>query len=68
MRKRGVGLHVNALAIKAAVTELGASRVQQYARTSNIASCRMIQRCGLSLRADMRSGIAQPAGAQSFTR
>lgn len=68
MRKRGVGLRVNALALTAAVTELGAERVQEYARTSNIASCRMIERCGLRLRPDARSGIAQPAGAQSFTR
>lgn len=68
MRGRGVGVRVNALALKAAVTQFGAERVQEYARTSNIASCRMIERCGLRLRPDARSGIAQPAGAQTFTR
>ncbi|MFN3210626.1 MAG: GNAT family N-acetyltransferase [Roseovarius sp.] len=67
-RKRGIGVRVNALALRAAVDDLGAERVQQFARTTNLASCRMIERCGLRLRRDVRSGIAQPAGAQSFTR
>ncbi len=67
-RKRGIGVRVNALALRAAVNDLGAERVQQFARTTNLASCRMIERCGLLLRPDVRSGIAQPAGAQSFTR
>ena len=68
MRGRGVGIRVNALALRQAVGDLGADRVQEFARTSNVASCRMIERCGLRLRADLRSGIAQPAGARSFTR
>ncbi len=68
MRGRGVGIRVNALVLGAAVKDLGAERVQEYARTTNLASCRMIERCGLRLRSDVRSGIAQPAGARSFTR
>ena len=52
----------------AAVEAAGAERVQEYARTSNVPSCRMIERCGLRLRPDVRSGIAQPIGARSFTR
>ena len=68
MRGRGVGIRVNALALRQAVGDLGADRVQEFARTTNVASCRMIERCGLRLRADLRSGIAQPEGAQSFTR
>lgn len=68
MRGRGVGIRVNALVLQQAVGKLGAERVQEYARTSNVASCRMIERCGLRHRPDIRSGIAQPDGAQSFTR
>lgn len=68
MRGRGLGAFVNALVLKKAVEEMGAERVQEFARTSNIASCRMIEHCGLSLRSDVRSGIAQPAEAASFTR
>jgi len=68
MRGRGLGIFVNALVLSRAVRELGAERVQEFARTSNVASCRMIERCGLSMRSDIRSGIAQPAEASSFTR
>lgn len=68
MRQRGIGVRVNALALREAVNDLGAERVQEFARTSNVPSCRMIERCGLRLRPDVRSGIAQPVGAQSFTR
>jgi GNAT superfamily N-acetyltransferase len=68
LRNRGIGVLVNALALQEAVNELEAERVQEYARTSNVPSCRMIERCGLRLRTDVRSGIAQPVGAGSFTR
>ncbi|WP_424932441.1 hypothetical protein [Amaricoccus macauensis] len=68
LRNRGVGVWANALALKGAVDDLGAHTVQEFARTSNVPSCRMIERCGLRLRPDVRSGIAQPDGAQSFTR
>jgi hypothetical protein len=68
LRKRGLGVRANALALREAVNDLGAERVQEYARTSNVPSCRMIERCGLRLRPDVRSGIAQPIGARSFTR
>lgn len=68
MRKRGLGAFVNAQVLMNAVDRMGADRVQEFARTSNIASCRMIKHCGLSLRSDVRSGIAQPAEAVSFTR
>lgn len=68
LRGQGLGAYVNALVLKKAVDELGAERVQEFARTSNVASCRMIKRCGLSLRSDVRSGIAQPAEAANFTR
>lgn len=68
LRGQGLGAYVNALVLKKAVDELGAERVQEFARTSNMASCRMIEHCGLSLRSDVRSGIAQPAEAANFTR
>jgi hypothetical protein len=68
VRKRGIGVRANALALREVVSDLGAKRVQEYARTSNVPSCRMIERCGLRLRPDVRSGIAQPVGARSFTR
>lgn len=68
LRNRGVGVRVNALALREAVNTHGAERVQEYARTSNVPSCRMIERCGLRLRPDVRSGIAQPIGTGSFTR
>ena len=68
LRNRGIGVSVNALVLQEAVNELEAERVQEYARTSNVPSCRMIERCGLHLRTEVRSGIAQPVGAGSFTR
>lgn len=68
LRGQGLGAYVNALVLKKAIEELGAERVQEFARTSNIASCKMIEHCGLSLRSDVRSGIAQPAEAANFTR
>lgn len=68
LRGRGLGLFVNALVLMKAVEEFRAERVQEFARTSNVASCRMIKRCGLSLRGEVRSGIAQPAEASTFTR
>lgn len=68
LRNRGVGVWVNALALHEAVNDLEAERVQEYARTSNVPSCRMIERCGLRLHKGVRSGIAQPMGAGSFTR
>ncbi len=68
MRKRGIGVLVNALALLKSVDDLRADRVQEYARKSNVPSCRMIERCGLCLREDMLSGIAQPVGAKRFTR
>ena len=68
LRGQGLGVYVNALVLKRAVEELGAERVQEFARTSNVASCRMIEHCGLSLQSEVRSGIAQPAEAASFTR
>ena len=68
MRGRGLGVFVNALVLQKAVEEFGAERVQEFARSSNVASCRMIEHCGLSIRRDVRSGIAQPAEASSFTR
>lgn len=67
-RGRGVGARVNASMLRAAVTGLGAFRVQEFARKTNTASCRMIESCGLRLRRDVRSGIAQPSGSGSFTR
>lgn len=68
MRGRGLGVLVNALALRCIVEDYGAERVQEYARTSNVASCKMIERCGLTLRNDYHAGIAQPAEASSFTR
>lgn len=68
LRGQGLGVFVNALVLKRAVEELGAEKVQEFARTSNVASCRMIAQCGLSLRSDVRAGIAQPVEAASFTR
>lgn len=68
LRGRGLGTFANALVLKKAVEELGAERVQEFARTSNVASCRMIEHCGLSLRSEVRAGIAQPAESASFTR
>ncbi|SNT42705.1 Acetyltransferase (GNAT) family protein [Tropicimonas sediminicola] len=68
LRGRGLGAFVNALVLKKAVEEMGAERIQEFARTSNVASCKMIEHCGLSLRTDVRSGIAQPVEAESFTR
>lgn len=68
LRGRGIGPYVNARVLMSAVQGMGAERVQEFARTSNLASCRMIGRCGLSLRSNVRSGIAQPAEAMSFTR
>ena len=68
LRAQGLGVFVNSLVLKRAVEELGAERVQEFARTRNLASCRMIEHCGLSLRSEVRSGIAQPAEAASFTR
>ncbi len=66
--RNSIGIVVNALVLLKSVNVLGADRVQEYARASNVPSCRMIERCRLCLRADMRSGIAQPVGAESFTR
>lgn len=68
LRNQGVGVRVNALVLHEAIDAAGAERVQEYARPSNVASCRMIERCGLPLRTDVRSGIARPTGAGSFTR
>ena len=67
-RGRGIGVWVNALALRRAVIDLRAERAQEFARKSNAASRRMIERCGLRLRPDLLSGIAQPLGSASFTR
>ena len=67
-RGKGFGARVNALTLHRAANDLGALRVHEFARTTNTASCRMIESCGLRLRRDVRSGIAQPSGAASFTR
>jgi len=68
MRGRGLGVFVNALVLKSIVEDYGAERVQEFARTSNFASCKMIERCGLTLRKEFHAGIAQPCEATSFTR
>lgn len=67
-RGQGAGIWVNARMLRRCSYELGPERLQQFARRSNAASCRMIERCGLRLRPDVRSGIAQPVGAALFTR
>lgn len=67
-RGRGAGRSVTARSVTGAVALLGATRVQAFARAGNTASCRMIEGCGLRLDPDHVSGIAQPAGAATFTR
>jgi len=67
-RGKGLGRLVNALLVKAAIEELGASHVYEMVGRQNLASRRMVEACGLSVAADVLCGVAMPAATDRFTR
>jgi hypothetical protein len=67
-RGKGLGVRTNAIALSEMIRRHGAANVQEFVRASNLASCRMVERCGLRQNSGVLSGIAQPSGAAQFTR
>ena len=68
MRGLGLGRLVNALAIKRALTDLGAERVHELVSPTNEPSRRMVQSCGLTLSSGLLCGVAIAADAVRFSR
>ncbi|TPI31989.1 GNAT family N-acetyltransferase [Mesorhizobium sp. B3-2-1] len=67
-RGKGLGRLVNALLVDCAFSELGARQVYEMVAPSNQVSRRMAEGCGLRHAADLRCGVAMPAGTAMFTR
>jgi hypothetical protein len=65
-RGKRLGVHVNALAVRAGFRALGADRVHEFVSASNIASRRMLAACGLALDEHVKIGIA--TRGERFTR
>jgi RimJ/RimL family protein N-acetyltransferase len=68
MRGNGVGRYVNALAIRRAIENLGAERVNELVSSTNAPSRRMVQACGLAPEPGLVVGVSVPADADRFTR
>jgi GNAT superfamily N-acetyltransferase len=67
-RGTGLGRYANARAALAALERMGADRVYELVGETNVASRRMVEACGLSLRPDLVSGFINRAGAARVTR
>lgn len=67
-RGQGLGAFVNALLVRAAVRDLGASHVYEMAAPDNLPSRRMIESSGLTLNPGLLCGVGVPVAAQRFTR
>lgn len=67
-RGKGLGRLVNALTIRAAFDELGASHVYEMVAPANTPSRRMIEDCGLQLDRSLNCGVAVRADSARFTR
>jgi len=66
-RGRGLGSLVNALMVQAAIERLGADCIYELVSSSNLASRRMVECCGLRLDPARVCGIASQGGAR-YTR
>jgi hypothetical protein len=66
-RGKQLGTYINACAVAAAFTELGASTVYEQVSATNTASRRMVEASGLTLHPDLKSGLAS-TGTDIFTR
>jgi hypothetical protein len=62
-----LGVTVNAMAVRACVTKLEAHTVYEMVSETNLASRRMVERCGLSFNHFYKSGIAKSAGGRFTT-
>ncbi|TCU20484.1 GNAT family N-acetyltransferase [Rhizobium sullae] len=66
-RRRGLGRSINALAIMAALENLGANAIVEFVHSDNTASRRMIESCGLRLDPTLVCGLAVPIVDARFT-
>jgi Acetyltransferase (GNAT) family len=66
-RGKQVGRYVNACTVTAALGDLGAKTVYELVSSTNVASRRMVESCGLSLNPAFKTGAATTAG-ERFTR
>ncbi|TLX16317.1 GNAT family N-acetyltransferase [Rhizobium sp. MHM7A] len=66
-RGRGLGRSINAMAIMAAVEDLGADAVVEFVHADNTVSRRMIEACGLRLDPRLVCGLAVPTVDARFT-
>jgi RimJ/RimL family protein N-acetyltransferase len=67
MRGKSLGRYINACAVAAAFTDLGASTVYELVHETNEASRRMVESCGLRLDPLHKTGAAT-TGPDRFTR
>jgi RimJ/RimL family protein N-acetyltransferase len=62
-----LGVTVNALAVRACLEKLDAHTVYEMVSETNLASRRMVERCGLTFNHFYKSGIARSAGGRFTT-
>ena len=67
-RGRGLGNDINARMVFSVFRELGAEQVYEFVSSTNVASRRMVEACGLRLDPDRVCGIATPTESARFTR
>lgn len=67
-RGRGLGNYINARMIVSAFRELDATHIYELVSTSNVASRRMVEACGLRLEPGLVCGAATRNGSARFTR
>jgi GNAT superfamily N-acetyltransferase len=68
MRGTGLGRYVNARVLLSAIDDLRARRVYELVGTTNLASRRMVEACGLTHAPDLLCGVAMPPDTGRFTR